>query len=65
MNYEPSHVAIACVTLTFQIYGLKIPGMEDADNWYKAFCPDVTIELLWEIIDHILRVYETEAEIAK
>lgn len=63
ISYEPHHVAAACLALTFQIYGLKIPAMEDSDTWYKAFCPDLTIEYIWEIIDQILRVYEFEAEL--
>lgn len=63
VKFEADHIAAACIVLTFQIYGLKIPGMEDADTWFKAFCPDMTIELVWEIIDHILKVYELEAEL--
>lgn len=65
VDFNADHVAVACVVLTFQIYGLKIPGIEDADTWYKAFCPDMTIDLLWEIIDQILKVYEIEAEVER
>lgn len=60
INYEPEHIALACVVLTFQIYGLRVPGVEDADTWYKAFCSELSLELLWEIIDQILTVYEIE-----
>jgi len=64
VSYEPQHVAVACLVLTFQIYGLKIPAMQDdADTWYKAFCPKMTIEHVWEIIDQILRVYEFDVEL--
>lgn len=60
INYEPQHVAMACVVLTFQIYGLRVHGVADADTWYQTFCPELSLELLWEIIDHILKVYECE-----
>lgn len=39
--------------------------MEDADTWFKAFCPDMTIEHVWEIIDQILKVYEIEADLKR
>lgn len=61
--YEAEHVAGACLVLTCQIYGIKLPGSDDADTWYKAFCPDISIERLWEIIDQILKVYEYEADL--
>lgn len=51
---------MACVVLTFQIYGIKVPGLEDADTWFTAFCPDLSLDVLWELIDHILKVYELE-----
>lgn len=65
VTFEPEHIAAACIVLTFQIYGMKIAGMEDADTWYKAFCPDMTIEHVWEIIDQILKVYEVEADLVR
>lgn len=60
IEFKPEHVAIAILVLTFQIFGLKIPGVDDADNWYKAFCPDLDLETVWEIMDQMLRVYELE-----
>jgi cyclin-Q len=60
---EPEDIACACIVLTFQIYGLKLPGVEDTDTWYKAFCPKLQIDHVWEIIDQILKVYELESEI--
>lgn len=63
IEFKPDHVAVSCIALTFQIYGLKIPGMEDADIWYKAFCPDLTLDNLWKIIDAVLKVYEIENEV--
>lgn len=65
ITFDPHHVAISCLILTFQIYGIKLPGIEDADTWFKAFCPEMTIELVWEIINQILKVYEVEAEIER
>lgn len=62
VDYQPEHIAAACLCLTFQIYGLKVPGMDDTDTWFKAFVPEMTIEQAWEIIDQILRVYEFEEQ---
>lgn len=63
VEFEPEHIAVGVIALTFQIYGLKIPGLDDVDNWFKAFCPELTIDVVWEIIDQILKVYEAEAEL--
>ena len=61
IEYQPEQVAVSCLCLTFQIYGLKVPGMsDDTDSWFKAFVPEMSIEQTWEIIDQILRVYEFE-----
>lgn len=58
ISYQPEHIACATLNLTCQIYGITLPGTDDADTWYKAFCPDLSIERLWEIIEQILKVYE-------
>jgi cyclin-Q len=65
IEFPPEHIAAACLCLTFQIYGLKVPGMDDTDTWFKAFVPDMTIEQSWEIIDQILKAYEVEEDIYK
>lgn len=64
INFEAHHVAAACLVITFQIYGLKVPAV-DADTWYKAFCPDMSIEFAWEIIEQILKVYEFEMDVER
>jgi hypothetical protein len=60
IDFVPEHIAASIVSLTFQIYGIKLPGLEDADSWFKVFCPELSIDHSWEIIDQILKVYETE-----
>lgn len=60
IRYKADQVATACLVLTFQIYGIKIPLIDDLDNWYKIFSPDMKVELVWEIIDEILKVFDIE-----
>lgn len=63
VSYEPDHIAVAVLALTLQIYGLKIPGLEEpasTDTWFKLFVPDMSIEQVWEIIDQILKTNELE-----
>lgn len=58
--FSAEQVAIAVLVLTFQIYGIKIPLIDDYDNWYKIFSPDMKVELVWEIIEEILKVYDDQ-----
>jgi hypothetical protein len=60
IRYKPTEVAVAILVLTSQIYGLQIPLVKDQDTWFRAFCIDVRIETIWEIIDEIMKVYEIE-----
>ncbi|XP_070490771.1 cyclin-Q [Chironomus tepperi] len=60
IRYSAEQVATAVLVLTFQIYGIKIPLIDDFDNWYKLFSPDMKVELVWEIIEEILKVFEVE-----
>lgn len=60
VTYKPEEIALAVLVSTFQIYGLQLPLIDDYDNWFKIFNPDIKIELLWEIIDELLNVYENE-----
>lgn len=60
ISYSAEQVATAVLVLTFQIYGFKIPLIDDFDNWYKLFSPDMKVELVWEIIEEILKVFEVE-----
>jgi cyclin-Q len=59
-NYKSSEIAISMLVLTFQIYGIKLPLIDDCDTWYRLFCPDVKNETVWEIINYLLETYESE-----
>lgn len=58
--FKPEEIATAVLVLTFQIYGIKIPLVDDFDNWYKIFNPEMKVELVWEIIEEILKVFDDE-----
>lgn len=60
IRYKPTETAIAILVLTSQIYGLQIPLVAEQDNWFRAFCIDVRIDTIWEIIDEIMKIYEIE-----
>lgn len=40
LNYKPAHIAISCLMLSMQIYGVKVPLSEDShespDLWFKV-----------------------------
>lgn len=68
LNYKPSHIAICCLSLALQTYGIQVPltdETEELSTWYHVFVNDLSKEKLWEIIECIIDVYNTEAEIDK
>ena len=61
LNFKPTHVAICCLSLALQIYGLQVPVRFDADpeQWYSAFVDDdLSKEKHWAICEKILAVYD-------
>lgn len=66
LDHKPDHVAVSCLALAFQSYGVQVPLTDDVDEttaWYNIFCTDLTREKHWEIMEDIVEVYNTEAEI--
>uniref|UniRef100_A0A1L8DWS9 Cyclin-Q n=1 Tax=Nyssomyia neivai TaxID=330878 RepID=A0A1L8DWS9_9DIPT len=62
LNYKPSHIAICCLSLAMQTYGIQVPLTNESDEntyWYNAFVSDLTKVLHWELCDKILKIYET------
>lgn len=63
LKYKPSHVAIACLSLALQTYGVHVPLTDESDEssvWYKVFSPELTKERHWEIVEDIMEVYNYE-----
>lgn len=63
LNYKESHIAISCLVLALQIYGLNVPNFgesESPDSWFKYLVPDIGMDKVWEIIEQILKVYDFE-----
>lgn len=66
LDFKPSHVAICCLSIAFETYGVQVPLTDDFDEstiWYNIFCNDLTSEKHWEIMSKIIDVYYTESEI--
>lgn len=66
LDYKPSHVAICCLSIAFETYGVQVPLTDDFDEsmiWYNIFCKDLTSDKHWEIMSKIIDVYNTESEI--
>ncbi|XP_037926804.1 cyclin-Q [Hermetia illucens] len=65
LNYKPSHIAICCLSLALQTYGVQVPLTDENDDstvWYNVFVKDLTKDKHWEIIEHIMEVYNSEGD---
>lgn len=66
IEHQPDHIAVCCLALAFQTYGIQVPltdELDDVSAWFNIFCKDLTREKHWEIIEDILDVYNADAEI--
>lgn len=66
LDYKPSHVAVCCLSIAFETYGVQVPLTDDFDEstiWYNIFCKDLTSDMHWEITSKIIDVYNNEAEL--
>lgn len=65
LDFEPKHVAVACISLALQCYGVQLPLMEDSDDeaWYSVFVKDLQKEKHWEIMEKIMEVYNKEMDL--
>ncbi|XP_018796085.1 PREDICTED: cyclin-related protein FAM58A [Bactrocera latifrons] len=66
LNHKPSHVAICCLSLALQSYGIQVPLADESDEasmWYTPFVSELTKEKHWEIIEDIIEIYKQESEI--
>jgi len=64
LKYKPTHVAIGCLSLALQTYGIQVPLTDESDEstmWYKPLVKDFTRENQWEIIENVIEVYRHEA----
>lgn len=62
LDYSAQHVAIACISLALQCYGVRLPLIEEHDDeaWYSVFVKDLQKDKHWEIMDKIIDVYNKE-----
>ena len=62
LDYDPKHVALACISLALQTYGVHLPLMDETDDemWYTVFSKDLQKDKHWEIVEKIMDVYNQE-----
>ncbi|XP_057327297.1 cyclin-Q isoform X1 [Microplitis mediator] len=64
LDYPPNCIALACINLTLQVYGVVVPLMDECDQlpWFNVFCKELTREKLWEIMEKVMSTYDPEPE---
>ncbi|XP_018570959.1 cyclin-Q [Anoplophora glabripennis] len=64
LDYNPRHIAIACISLALQCYGVQLPLIEDTDDevWYNVFVKDLPKDKHWEIMEKIMEAYNKEPD---
>lgn len=68
IRYKPPHIAICCLSLALQTYGISIPltdESEDGTIWYSVFTKDLSKELHWEICEKIMETYNYDSELTE
>ncbi|XP_067004400.1 cyclin-Q isoform X2 [Anabrus simplex] len=62
LDYSPQHIALACINLALQCYGVQVLSTDegDAPTWYTVFAEDLEKDKLWEIMENIIEVYNKE-----
>ncbi|XP_050297584.1 cyclin-Q [Anthonomus grandis grandis] len=62
LDYSPQHIAVACISLALQCYGVQLPLMDDLDDeaWYSVFVKDLQKDKHWEIMEKIMEVFNRE-----
>lgn len=66
LDFKPSHIAICCLSIAFQTYGVQVPLTDEFDEstiWYSVFCKDLTKDKHWEIVTKIIEIYNAEPEV--
>lgn len=66
ISYKASHIAICCLSLALQTYGVNVPLTEEVDEdgvWYSVFAKELAKEKHWEITEKIMETYNYEQEI--
>lgn len=65
LDYKPTHVAICCLSMALETYGVQVPLTDDFDEttiWYSIFCKDLNAEKHWQIMSTIMDVYNVDNE---
>uniref|UniRef100_A0A1A9X4T7 Cyclin-Q n=1 Tax=Glossina brevipalpis TaxID=37001 RepID=A0A1A9X4T7_9MUSC len=68
LDYKVTHVAIGCLSLALQTYGIQVPLTNESSEssmWYTSFVPEMNKKKQWQIIEDIIEVYNNELEIDK
>nr|XP_055045250.1 cyclin-Q [Misgurnus anguillicaudatus] len=59
-RHKPQHLAITCLYLALQTYGVQLPRGEL--EWWQVFCADITKDAIETIMNELLQLYDMEAK---
>lgn len=58
---NPSDLAIACIKLAMEVYGVEIPGYDEVKNpWFQVFSSTISMGKIWEIMGVLMEVYDQD-----
>ena len=64
MDTNPQLLSIACIQLSLQTYGIKVPFMSDTSvdekAWYKVFYDPATKDKVWFVMKQLMDLYNQE-----
>ena len=64
MDTDHEILSIACIQLSLQTYGIKVPFMSDTSvdekAWYKVFCKSATKDKVWFVMKQLMDIYNQE-----
>ena len=58
---DPSTVALACIQLALETFGIQVPFVA-SDTWWQVMDEKVSKDKMWEIMTRIMEVYSKESE---
>ncbi|XP_022184907.1 cyclin-Q [Nilaparvata lugens] len=64
VDVKPEHIAVAAINLALQCYGVHVPhtAEEEGNVWYSVFVDDLSKDMLWDLMEKIMDVYDSEPQ---
>jgi len=64
LDTQPSELALACIQLALQTYGVQVPMTSESYEhkaWFKVFNSATSKDKIWDILTRIMDIYSHEA----